>query len=203
MSRAPALDPFGANAQKYHTGIFVLSMLEAELSMENQEMRLIGKIKDAHGLRGDVFIIFFSKDYSWSDLIDELYVEDTPYEVIKIAEHKDGLKVQLKGLTDRNQSEALIGKQIYLPADFFFTQEEDDGMFLAEVENFKVTDKTLGEIGTITGFSSNTAQDLLIVKTASGAEVEIPFVDEFVIEIDRDNKIIQMDLPEGLLDINL
>lgn len=177
-------------------------MLEARISMANQEMRLIGKIKDAHGLRGDVFIIFFSKDYSWSDLIDELYVEDTPYEVIKLAEHKDGLKVQLKGVTDRNQSEALIGKQIYLPADFFFTQEEDDGMFLTEVENFKVTDKTLGEIGTITGFSSNTAQDLLIVKTASGSEVEIPFVDEFVVEIDRENKTIQMDLPEGLLDIN-
>lgn len=170
--------------------------------MANQEMRLIGKIKDAHGLRGDVFIIFFSKDYSYIDLIDELYVEDTAYEVIKAAEHKDGLKVQLKDVTDRNQSEALIGKQIYLPNDFFFEQDEEEGMFLAEIENFKVIDKTIGEIGMITGFSSNVAQDLLIVTTASKKQVEIPFVDQFVVEIDRDNKILQMDLPEGLLDIN-
>lgn len=165
-------------------------------------MRLIGKIKDAHGLRGDVYIIFFSKDYSWADLIDELYVEDTPYEVIKAAEHKDGLKVQLKGVTDRNQSEALIGKQIYLPSDFFFEQDDSVGMFLAEIENFKVIDKTLGEIGIITGFSSNVAQDLLIVTTAAKKQVEIPFVDQFVVKIDHDNKTLQMDLPEGLLDIN-
>ncbi len=165
-------------------------------------MRLIGKIKDAHGLRGDVFIIFFSKDYSWVDLIDEVYIEETPYEVIKAAEHKDGLKVQLKGVTDRNQSEALIGKQIYLPADFFFSQDEDEGMFLTEIEKFKVVDKTAGEIGIITGFSSNTAQDLLVVTSVSGNVFEIPFVDAFIVEIDHENKTIQMDLPEGLLDLN-
>ena len=165
-------------------------------------MRLIGKIKDAHGLRGDVFIIFFSKDYSWIDLIDEVYIEETPYEVIKAAVHKDGLKVQLNGVTDRNQSEALIGKQIYLPADFFFTQDEDEGMFLTEIEKFRVVDKTAGEIGIITGFSSNTAQDLLVVTSPSGHEFEIPFVDAFIVEIDHENKTIQMDLPEGLLDLN-
>lgn len=165
-------------------------------------MRLIGKIKDAHGLRGDVFIIFFSKDYSWIDLIDEVYIEETPYEVIKAAVHKDGLKVQLNGVTDRNQSEALIGKQIYLPADFFFTQDEDEGMFLTEIEKFRVVDKTAGEIGIITGFSSNTAQDLLVVTSPSGHVFEIPFVDAFIVEIDHENKTIQMDLPEGLLDLN-
>ncbi len=170
--------------------------------MQKQEMRLIGKIKDAHGLRGDVFIIFFSKDYSWVDLIDEVYIEETPYEVIKAAEHKDGLKVQLKGVTDRNQSEALIGKQIYLPADFFFSQDEDEGMFLTEIEKFKVVDKTAGEIGIITGFSSNTAQDLLVVTSQAGNVFEIPFVDAFIVEIDHENKTIQMDLPEGLLDLN-
>lgn len=170
--------------------------------MKKQEMRLIGKIKDAHGLRGDVFIIFFSKDYSWVDLIDEVYIEETPYEVIKAAVHKDGLKAQLNGVTDRNQSEALIGKQIYLPADFFFTQKEDEGMFLAEIEKFRVVDNTVGEIGIITGFSSNTAQDLLVVTSSSGNVFEIPFVDAFVIKIDHENKTIQMDLPEGLLDLN-
>lgn len=165
-------------------------------------MRLIGKIKDAHGLRGEVFIIFFSKDYSWSDLIDELYIEDKPYEVIKLAQHKDGLKVQLKDVTDRNQSEALIGKQIYLPSDFFFTEDEDEGIFLTEIENYKVTDKILGEIGVIAGFSSNVAQDLLLVKSVEGKIFEIPFVNAFVIEINHENQTIHMQLPEGLLGIN-
>lgn len=170
--------------------------------MSNQEMQLIGKIKEAHGLRGDVFVIFFSKDYSWIDLLEEFYIEDTPFEVLKAAQHKDGLKVQLKGVTDRNQSEALIGKHIFLPTDFFFAKAEEGGVFLAEIKNFKVVDKTLGEIGTITAFSSNVAQDLLVVTSDAQKIFEIPFVDDFIVEIDRDHKILQMNLPEGLLEIN-
>jgi 16S rRNA processing protein RimM len=169
---------------------------------KNQEMRLIGKIKDAHGLRGDIYVIFFSKDYSWADLIEELYIEDTPYNVVKLAEHKDGLKIQLEGFTNRNQSEALIGKQVFLPADFFFTDDDEEGIFLSEIENFKVIDEVLGEVGTITGFSSNVAQDLLVVTSSSGKEYDIPFVNEFIVEIKRDDKVLLMKLPEGLLEIN-
>ena len=33
--------------------------------------------------------------------------------------------------------------------------------------------------------------------------VEIPFVDHYVVKLDRENKVIELDLPEGLLEINL
>lgn len=171
--------------------------------MNLKDLRLIGKIKAAHGLRGEVFIIFFSKDYSWADHIKTLFVENKEFTVLKANQHKDGLIVKLEGITDRNLSDTLIGQQIYLPTSFFKNKTTDDNrLFLVEIENFKVIDQKLGFVGVISGFSSNTAQDLLLVKSDSGQHYEIPFVDEFVVEINHDDSTLLMDLPEGLLEIN-
>lgn len=173
------------------------------MNMIQKDLRLIGKIKAAHGLRGEVFIIFFSKDYSWADRIQNIFVENKEFKVLKANQHKDGLIVKLDGVTDRNLSDALIGQQIFLPTSFFKNKsDDDDRLFLVEIENFKVIDQKLGLVGVISGFSSNTAQDLLVVTSDTGKHYEIPFVNEFVIEINRDDRVLFMDLPEGLLEIN-
>lgn len=168
--------------------------------MEKPNLRHIGKVKDAHGLQGELFIIFFSKDYSWAQDLDSLYISNESYEIIKLSEHKDGLKVKLKGLSNRNQSESLIGQSVYVSEDFF-TSEDGDSIYLSEIENFLVIDQALGELGQIKSFSYNGAQDLLVVYYKN-KDIEIPFVEEFVVDINYDQKIIHMNLPDGLIEIN-
>ena len=106
----------------------------------------------------------------------------------------------LEGLSNRNQSEALIGKEVFIDNDFF-DSEDGESIFLSEIENFLVVDESVGNLGRIIGFSSNTIQDLLIIKY-NEREIEVPFVNEFVKEIDYHKEIIYMNLPEGLLEIN-
>lgn len=168
--------------------------------MEKSNLRHIGKVKDAHGLQGELFIIFFSKDYSWAQDLENIFIADTSYEVIKIAEHKDGLKVKVSGLSNRNQSESLIGQSVYISEDFF-TSEDGDSIYLSEIENFLVIDQVLGELGRIKSFSYNGAQDLLVVNYKN-KDIEIPFVEDFVEEINYDEKTIRMNLPDGLIEIN-
>ena len=166
--------------------------------------RQIGKVKDAHGLKGDLYVIFFSKDYSWIDDIEIFFIGESfkPFEVIKMSEHKDGLKVQVAGLTNRNESEALIGESVYLE-ESFFASDNGDSLFLVEIENFEVFDHNTGLcIGSVVGFSNNGAHDNLTVKSKSQQIFDIPFVKDFVKEIDHTNKKISMILPEGLLAIN-
>ncbi len=173
----------------------------------NTKYRQIGKVKDAHGLKGDLYVIFFSKDYSWIADIEVFFLGESfkPYEVIKMAEHKDGLKVQVEGLTNRNESEALIGQSVYLE-ESFFASSDGDSLFLVEIENFEVIDQSLGVIGTVVGFSNNSGHDNLSVKSKSNLQpqqiFDIPFVKDFVKDIDYSNKKIHMILPEGLLAIN-
>ena len=169
----------------------------------NTKYRQIGKVKDAHGLKGDLYVIFFSKDYSWITDIEVFFLGESfkPYEVIKMAEHKDGLKVQVEGSTNRNESEALIGQSVYLE-ESFFASNDGDSLFLVEIENFEVIDQNLGVIGTVVGFSNNSGHDNLSVKSQTQIVYDIPFVKDFVKEIDYSNKKIHMILPEGLLAIN-
>ena len=176
--------------------------------MQN-EIRHIGKVKGAHGIRGDLYLIIFSKDVSWIDQACHLTLQKEDqsfqnYEIEMIKPYKDGLIVHLEGVSDRNLSEKLVGYQVYVNKDLF-QSAENEPPYLIEIENYLIVDKTLGELGRIQGFSSNGIQDLLEVCVHINGRsfmADIPFVDDFVLEINHQRKMIVTNLPEGLLDIN-
>lgn len=169
------------------------------------QYRKVGKIKDAHGLKGDLYVLIFSKDTSWLKQLttfalgpDESNLKT--YTVEKAKVFKDGLMLKPKDVTDRNQSEALKGQMFYIPEELLVS-DEGETIFLDEILNF---DFYSGDenIGVITGFSSNGFQDLLIVKkTKDQKDAEVPFVEDFIENIDFENRRVIMNLPEGLLDL--
>ena len=73
-------------------------------------------------------------------------------------------------------------------------------IYLSEIKNFKLKDPDQKVLGEIVGFSSNGAQDLLVVESG-GRKAEVPFVDAFIKKIDFKQQVVVMDLPEGLLDL--
>jgi 16S rRNA processing protein RimM len=169
------------------------------------ENRLVGKIKQAHGLRGEVYILIFSKDISWIKKLKEVSLNQSgktkTFKVLKAKPFKDGFIASLDSIIDRNQSEALEGSEVWLESKLF-KSEPSETPYLIEVQNFSVIDRTLGELGQVTDFSFNGSQDLLIVTSDNGSVFEIPFVDQFVLKIDSDQKVLSVDLPEGLVEIN-
>lgn len=166
----------------------------------------VGKIKQAHSLRGEVYILIFSKDISWLKKVKNILLVQNSTEknvqVLKSKPFKDGFIATLENVTDRNMSEALEGSEVWIPADLL-KSNPDETPYLIEIQNFKVIDKTLGDIGTIIEFSSNGQQDLLVIKSKDNLDFEVPFVDDFVLKIDSENKTIFTDLPEGLIELNL
>ncbi len=174
----------------------------------NNKNRHVGKIKQAHGLRGEVYVLIFSKDITWIKKLKTVLLIQNNIEkiitVLKAKPFKDGLILSLDQITDRNQSEAIQGSEVWIDQNLF-KSKPDETPYLLEIENFDVNDKALGTIGKITGFLFNGLQDLLVVSDVNNSEIkyEIPFVDQFVLKIDSEKNILFMDLPEGLIDINL
>ena len=70
-------------------------------------------------------------------------------------------------------------------------------------EGWNVVDRKLGEIGEILGIVENPAQSLLEVsrKQEAGSTVLIPVVEEFILGVDADAQVVEVDIPEGLLDL--
>ncbi len=169
--------------------------------MSKQEWVQVGKIKDAFHLKGEVFALVFSGEWEWLKDLEICLIGDKTFKVNKAREHKNGLVLALDGVKDRTQAEKLIGLMFSIPEEMLIS-EEGESIYLSEILNFKVTDSNSSYTGIIEAFSSNGFQDLLVVQiNTENRKVEIPFVDDFIVEIDFDSQVVEMDLPEGIWDI--
>lgn len=169
------------------------------------EMKLVGKVKDAHGLRGELYVLVFSGDISWLKKMQNFELrsartgESVAHTVEKVKPFKQGFIIKSPILNDRNAAEAVKGHEFYITSEIFVSKPGET-IYLNEILNFTVKNPEQETIGSIKAFSSNGAQDLLVVETPKGP-VEIPFVEAFIKKIDFKHNTVVMDLPEGILDI--
>ena len=170
------------------------------MTKDNKSLTLIGKVLDAHGIKGDIYCFVFSGDASWVPKLKEIYLNENKFIINRAKPFKKGFIANLETVTDRNRAEELKGADVRVASQMFISQP-GEAFYLVELLNYTVRDKVLGQVGAVESFSSNGIQDLLVVQ-GSGKSYEIPFVKEFVTRIDHDNKVIEMSLPEGLLEIN-
>lgn len=168
------------------------------------ELKLVGKIIEAHGLKGEVFVHVFTREAAWVSRIKFVGLgisntkADRKYQVQAAKKHRQGLVLRLQGVEDRNASEALEKQFIFIDPTLLVSQK-GEAIYLHEIAGFTVFDQGL-EIGPIEGFSSNGPQDLLVVRHLDSREVEIPFVEAFLVDIDFENKKVLMNLPPGLVE---
>ena len=67
---------------------------------------------------------------------------------------------------------------------------------------YDVVDEEMGLLGTVEALEQMPAQFLLSVKPADdGPSFYIPFVEEFILEVNADDKVISVDIPVGLLEL--
>lgn len=162
----------------------------------------VGRIRDAHGLKGELFVALKAKQADWLDDVLELqlnrgeFVSET-LTVVEARPHKDGLIVSLEGILDRTQAEAYKGATVSIDSELLIA-EPGERLFLGELIGRKVKDETLGMLGPVVEISTNGAQDLLVVETVKG-KFDIPLVDDFIVEIS--DSVIEMKLPEGLVEV--
>ena len=172
--------------------------------MEQEGKVKIGKVIDAHGIKGEISIFIFSGDVSWLPKLVTLYIVRKNifevHQVVKKRAHKKGFICHLEKFDNRNLAEEYKGREVWIDSEIFVSAS-GESLYLSEILNFEIVDANLGSLGNISSFSSNGLQDLLVIEK-NAAEIEIPFVKEFVTEIDFENRKIKMNLPEGLLEIN-
>jgi 16S rRNA processing protein RimM len=90
---------------------------------------------------------------------------------------------------------------LYLPLELL-PQLEDDKFYFHEIIGFTMTDVNFGDVGIITGVNDSTSQSLFEVNQ-NGIEILIPMNDEFITKVDKPNKTITVNTPEGLIDLYL
>jgi 16S rRNA processing protein RimM len=125
-----------------------------------------------------------------------------PFFIESCSLHKnDFLRIRFEDMNTEEDADAIIGNAIYLPLEML-PKLTGNKFYFHEVIGFEVEDQRLGVVGKIQSINDSTAQPLFEVLKGE-IEILIPMIDHFLVKIDRENKIVIMDLPEGLIEMYL
>ena len=94
-----------------------------------------------------------------------------------------------------------VQTELYLPLSSL-PKLNGNRFYFHEVIGFKVVDDKLGELGTCKDFMDLSNNPLMQVDH-DGKEILIPASQQFVTNVDRENKILHVTTPEGLVELYL
>jgi len=123
-----------------------------------------------------------------------------PYFVKKCLVHKSSLlRFKFEDVNNEEIADTLIKKKIFLSLDLL-PKLKGNKFYYHEVIGFKIIDKLKGVLGIVENINDQTSQPLFEV-TDGKKNILVPLHDDLLIEIDRKNKSILVNLPEGLIDL--
>jgi 16S rRNA processing protein RimM len=138
-------------------------------------------------------------DHRYADGTVLMTSDNTTLTVATSKWHSGRFVVHFTGVDDRNAAEALRGQTLTIEVDPEELPEDPDEFYDHQLVGLNVALEDGSVIGVIGEVIHLPSQDLLSVKREGDTEVLIPFVMEFVPEIDLDSKIVTITPPPGLL----
>ena len=174
--------------------------------MRKEECFYLGKIAKKFSFKGEVLIYLDTDEPELYEEMESVFVEFNknliPFFIKNSSPHKnDFLRVQFEDVNNEEEADKLIGCEIYLPLSML-PKLEGNKFYFHEVIGFEIEDINVGVFGIIESINDSTAQPLFEVLNGS-VELLIPMIDQFLVKIDRENKKVVMDLPDGLIDMYL
>ena len=174
--------------------------------MRKEDCFYLGKIAKKFSFNGEVLIYLDTDEPELYENMESVFVEFNknlvPFFIENSSLHKnDFLRVQFEDVNSEEEADRLLGCEIYLPLNML-PKLEGNKFYFHEVIGFEIEDKRLGVFGVIQSINDTTAQPLFEVLNGE-VEMLIPMIDHFLVEIDRQNKKVVMDLPEGLVEMYL
>ena len=166
----------------------------------------LGYFSKTFGLKGE---LFFKSNDTLPDQIEEaelLFVEIDEIEVPFFITPKSFRKkssstatLLLDDIESSDQADELVGHKIYLPESFRPEPDEED---LNSLEGFTVIDHKHGEIGLMEELLEFKANSVMRVMRGE-TEILIPVHQDIIKKIDVRKKTINIQAPEGLIDLYL
>ena len=109
------------------------------------------------------------------------------------------LRVKFEGVSNETEADQLIKKKVFLPLDQL-PKLEGNRFYYHEIKDFIAIDQFEKKIGVIKSVNDSGPQALFMIDN-NGTEILIPVHDNFITKLNREEKRIYLNLPDGLLEI--
>jgi len=174
--------------------------------MRKEDCFYLGKIAKKFSFKGEVLIYLDTDEPELYEDMESVFVEFNknlvPFFIENSNLHKgDFLRVKFEDVDDEAEADAIMGCEIYLPLNML-PKLEGNQFYYHEVIGFEIEDQRLGVFGKIVSINDTSAQPLFEVVNGN-VEILVPMIDQFLVKIDRENKKVIMNLPEGLVEMYL
>jgi 16S rRNA processing protein RimM len=163
---------------------------------------LVGEIARPQGLQGEVRIRSFTAHPAaiteYGPLEDETGARLFEIESLRVT--PKALSARLKGVTSRDEAEALTGTKLYVPHSRLPAREEDE-WYHTDLIGISALDREGVAIGSVVAVHNFGAGDLLEIRPASGGNtVLMLFTRDTVPEVDVEGGWLRIAPPDGLFE---
>lgn len=184
-----------------------LNQAEPSLSPRPDPLAIVGRVRKAHGVRGDLVVepITDSPDAVFASGA-RVFMGTTPgptpashvlVELGDASPHGNGIRVHVAGVDDRNAADLLRNRCFFVPFDELPAPADQD-VFLHDLIGMAVVNPAGETLGSVRGWYE-LPQGVMLEVDRDGGEVLVPY-EAFVREVSAEERRLVVELPEGFLD---
>ena len=174
--------------------------------MRKKDCFYLGKIAKKFSFKGEVLVYLDTDEPEMYTELESMFVETNghlvPFFIERSSIHREKfLRTKFEDMESEEEADTIVGKDVYLPLTIL-PKLEGNKFYYHEVQGFKAIDQRLGTFGIILRIVDNGVQALFEIENGE-AIILVPVIDEFIIEVNRVDKSILFNTPDGLVDLYL
>lgn len=166
----------------------------------------IGTVRKSYGVNGAISIEMKDHNLSIADDADFLFLEIegglVPFSIVEMDMRGNSIVVGLNEIESKEKAGEFSGCKAFINNEDLFHEESDEINSMHSYIGYQISDKHKGLLSEVTDlieYPNNPVFEILL----NGISVMIPAREELIEKVDRENKILHLNLPEGLIDIYL
>lgn len=169
-----------------------------------EDVYRIGLINKPHGVHGELLFTFDDDIFDRMEadyiicMMDGILVPFF-FESYRFRSDSTAL-IKLEGIDTEQQARRMTNVEVFFPKEHV-EELEDNELTWSFFVGFLIKDVNEGEIGKVIDVDDSTINTLFVVDH-NDTEVLIPAQEDFIVDLDRGKKVITMQIPAGLLDLN-
>lgn len=162
----------------------------------------LGSVARMHGYKGEVSIFLDVDNPNDYKELESVLVEIDGKLIPFFLEHlyirnKGFAVAKFETVNMEQQAQRLIKCGLYLPLEIL-PETEGKEFYYFEIEGFKVIDEIEGDIGIVEKVIDLSGNPIIQI-TKDDKEILLPNQEQFILEVDKENKILRTRAPEGLI----
>ena len=167
-----------------------------------EEYLTVGKIINTHGVNGELKVMPLTSDITRFDYLKLVWLEQNGKQIEHFVEkaryHKDFVLLTLRGVDTMEKAAALKDCELKVDRRHARPLEENE-YFIADLIGCRVYENGVF-LGKVTDVLQTGRNDVYVTEGGKYGEILIPALEQVVRKVDVENRHIDVELPEGLVE---